>query len=105
MNMGLNTDGITPEILVTDSKYMPGTEVIEVPGLGYWATRESAQDALDKLARGVCPMTHETETGLEPQRCRICGKIERITSSEITESTNQETENTQHIQICRNSDF
>lgn len=92
--MGLNTDGIKPEILVTDSKYMPGTEVIEVPGLGYWATRESAQDALDKLARGICPMAHEIEAGFEPQRCRICGKMERIIGSGTPESTDQETGNT-----------
>lgn len=76
--MKLNTDDIVPEIVVTESRAFPGAEVIEIPGLGYWASRESAQEALDKLARGVCPMTHEIEAGFEPQSCRICGELEHV---------------------------
>lgn len=76
--MNLNTNGIRSEIIVTESRHMPGVEVVEIPGLGYWATRESAQGALDKLAHGICPMTHEVEAGTEPRRCRICGQMEKV---------------------------
>ncbi|SPT60531.1 hypothetical protein [Actinomadura madurae] len=72
----LNGDKITPEIVITESRHFPGAEVIEIPGLGYWASRESAQEALDKLARGICPMSHEIEAGFEPRPCPICGKLE-----------------------------
>jgi hypothetical protein len=77
----LNTEGITPEVLVRESVHMPGTEVIEIPGLGYWSSVESAQEALKKLTRGQCPMSHEIEDELEPRRCRICGQLEQRVSS------------------------
>lgn len=76
--VALRTDGITPEIVVTESRHIPGAEVVEIPGLGYWASRESAQEALDKLARGMCPMSHEIEVGFAQQRCRICGELEHV---------------------------
>ncbi|MDL4816941.1 hypothetical protein [Actinomadura opuntiae] len=76
--MELRTGGITREIIVAKSPYLPGVDVIEVPGLGYFASVESAQEALDKLARGVCPMSHEIEPGFEPQVCRVCGEHERV---------------------------
>lgn len=75
--MKLDTSGVTPEIIVTASRHIPGVEVIEIPGLGYWSSRESAQDALDKLASGICPMTHQVEAGFEPKRCSICGRAEQ----------------------------
>jgi hypothetical protein len=75
--MKLDTSGVTPEIVVTPSRHVPGAEVIEIPGLGYWSSRESAQNALDKLASGICPMSHQIEAGFEPKKCSICGRMEQ----------------------------
>ncbi|MFB4317611.1 hypothetical protein [Actinomadura sp. 21ATH] len=74
--MKLNKDGIIPEVVVRKSHHLAGVEVIEIPGLGYWSSVESAEEALEKLTRGQCPMTHEVDGELEVGACRICGELE-----------------------------
>lgn len=76
--MALNTAGITRQIKVTPSRCFPGAETVEIPGLGFWLSRETAQTALDKLDRGECPMKHTVDIG--PARaCHICGETETVT--------------------------
>ncbi|GIH99180.1 hypothetical protein [Planobispora takensis] len=65
------------EIVITRSEFIPGVDVIEIPGAGYWASEESAREALAKLKRGECPMTHETEPGFDPVACPVCGRMEQ----------------------------
>lgn len=87
--MELNTNEITPVIIVSESRHMPGVEVIEIPGLGYWSSLEAAQEALDKLAQGQCPMTHKIDDLLEPRVCRICGRFEQVGDFDDADEDNE----------------
>lgn len=75
----LATAHIAPKIVVTESPYFPGVEVISIPGLGYYASRESAQEALDQLVRGECPNQHTAKrrtNGVKTSPCRVCGELQ-----------------------------
>lgn len=49
---------IQARVKVTESAYMAGVQVIEVPGLSYYASVEAAKEAVRLLELGQYPLVH-----------------------------------------------